>query len=463
MNYQDESQSRQQKYSEIAREFREKGIRFLQLLAPDLHGRMQSRIECHVDLTAPMRFCTYVFSATPEVIPSFVSPYVGNETGFECLPVMVDPDSIRVMPWKPGFALGILDFFTRAGGTYPLDIRQPLRKLENELLKLGMSALFSAEIEFWLFKMDVESIKNRQFEQLKPWGQSRRTLDECPQLGWSEFLSELGTRLSFLGIELTSANTEHASGLYEVSLKPQSPLLAGDSILLTRQAIRDLASERGLMASFMPTMSMDKQNDNAGAHFHQSLIDLNTGKNLFADKKHKISGTGLHYLAGLLNFAREMHLVYCPTINGIRRLKKTGYWKRKGINWGYEDKLVMLSVIHGGSSMQSRIEFRVPGSDSQPHLAIAAMLASGLQGISEKLEPTLPVQGKNKTRGLIPLPDSIPGAIKAFTHSGLAAVTFGFELKDHYCLSRKHEYQAFRQWQDNQVSEFEYRRYFQGL
>jgi glutamine synthetase len=211
------------------------------------------------------------------------------------------------------------------------------------------------------------------------------------------------------------------------------------------------------MASFMAKWS--QQMPGCGGHVHQSLLDAETGRNLFADPdgKSACSRLGLSYLAGQQAGLPELTPLACPTINSYKRLVP-GLWAPTRATWGVENRTNSLRLVPGGSPEATRVETRLVGADANPHLAMAACLAAGLQGIRDGREPTEPTAGSAYMDETSPLlPRSLAVATDRMQSSALARDWFGDEFVDHYCMTREWGCREF----DRAVTDWELRRYFE--
>ena len=192
-------------------------------------------------------------------------------------------------------------------------------------------------------------------------------------------------------------------------------------------------------------------------HVHQSL--WKDDKNLFADAKdkNKMSDIFKSYIAGQLKALPEILPMFAPTVNSYKRLVE-GAWAPTTLTWGLDNRTTALRVLASGGS-STRLETRVPGSDVNPYLAMAAALAAGIYGIEQKLELSInPTNGngyEDKSNGI--LPADLKSATEQMRSSSLAKTLFGEEFVDHFCMTREWEHRQFA----SSVTDWEIKRYFE--
>jgi glutamine synthetase len=231
--------------------------------------------------------------------------------------------------------------------------------------------------------------------------------------------------------------------------------------VLFKSGAKEIGHRFGIMPTFMAKWNAELPG--CSGHVHQSLWDQDgngVGKtNLFHDPKrpHNMSALFESYLAGQMQLMGELLPLYAPTVNSYKRLTE-GAWAPTRVNFGVDNRTTALRVIPG-SAKSTRLETRVNGSDSNPYLALAAALASGLWGIENKLKlPRGPVQGSGYADSDAPtLPRSLDEATRRFEESAVARELFGAEFVDHFVASRKWEW---RQW-NRAVTNWELARYFE--
>ena len=212
----------------------------------------------------------------------------------------------------------------------------------------------------------------------------------------AEFLCDLEKSLQAARINITDLHVEAAQGQFEVNYEPVWGLQGGDWPFVIRQAIKEMAQQRGLAANFLGRPGAQLTPEQAryfnGSHFNCSVWDARGERNLFwdASKADKVSDFARHWVAGLMKHMHAMTAILCPTVNCYRRM----HCKRTpSVNsWGVDDRYSTLRVKNYGPR-SAYIENRVPSGVVNPYLALAVNIAAGLDGVLNRLEP--PAEGRD--------------------------------------------------------------------
>ncbi|RDE16750.1 MAG: glutamine synthetase [Candidatus Thorarchaeota archaeon] len=283
-------------------------------------------------------------------------------------------------PWDTRAAIQLCSVYEATGEPHPCDPREVLRKVLDEGSKRGLYLKAGPEIEFFLVIVS-------QDRRISPADQGGYYATR-PADGGLELRREMMTSLTGLGIPTTSHHHEVASGQHEIGLAFDSAMEIADRVLLARLAIAEIAYSKGCMATFMPKPFAER--NGSGMHIHQSLWD-GKGTNLFANElPGTVSEMAHHYVAGIMKHAPALAAIVAPTVNSFKRLRP-GFEAPTRIAWGPRNRTTMIRVPEfDGSDEKARIEFRCPDPSCSPHLALAAVMAAGLDGISHGLEPPEP-------------------------------------------------------------------------
>jgi glutamine synthetase len=244
--------------------------------------------------------------------------------------------------------------------------------------------------------------------------------------------------------------------MVEFALAHAPALEAADQAARAKAYLKELCGERELVATFMPRWRTGAPT--SGCHFHQSLWQ--EGANMFHAPDGGLAPLGRHYLAGQLATMTDFSVLFNPSVNAYRRLQP-GNFTPATASWGRDNRTAAIRAITG-SAKGARLEHRRAGADVSPHLAIAAMLAGGLHGIAGRLEPPGPATADAYADERFPrLPATLADAVAALRDSAVAPGLLGPEFVGHYLLSREVELRLWREWESEQVTEWEHRRYFE--
>jgi glutamine synthetase len=227
--------------------------------------------------------------------------------------------------------------------------------------------------------------------------------------------------------------------------------------VLYKQAVKDYATQHGYTATFMPRPMTDDLG--SSCHIHTSLRDDN-GAPVFhdADADRGASAVLRHAVGGVLAHAAELMCWYAPTINSYRRTGSQDF-AGNGLTWGFDNRTVTTRVLSSGAPSATRFEFRLPGADVNPYLALAGVLASVVDGVDASLDPGQPTIGDAYANARTNLPSTLRDAAECFLHSEFAAKAFGSDVLKHYHALADFEWRAFM----GSVTDWERERYLDSI
>ncbi len=380
----------------------------------------------------------------------------GWHTGYPDALARIDLSTFRLIPWEPGTAFFLLDFYDKAGNPLPVSPRQLLQRVAAKAEAMGFQPIMSAEYEYFFFKEDSHSIREKNYQGMRPLSPGMFGYSVLRSGVFSDLAHGVIDAMRAFDVDLEGFHTETGPGVYETAIKYDGVLKAADKAALFKTAIKQIAAKNGLIATFMA-----KWNPNlpgCSGHLHQSLWDGEQKKNLFYDPESsdQMSKLMKQYMAGQLKLMPELTALVCPTINSYKRLVPNT-WAPTNATWGIDNRTVALRAVLGPSVKSVRVEYRLAGADINPYLATAASLASGLHGIEKKIELPEPVAANAYEVDARPLPRSLEEATVLLNESAVARDLLGEEFVDHYVRTREWE---VRQYQ-RAVTDWELARYFE--
>jgi glutamine synthetase len=240
--------------------------------------------------------------------------------------------------------------------------------------------------------------------------------------------------LEAAGFQLEKVHHEVAMGQQEINFRYADALKTADNVILYKLAVRTIAQKHGKLATFMPKPFWGI--NGSGCHVHQSLVDLDTGRNIFAepDDPEGISEEALHYIGGILGHAKGLSLVVAPLVNSYKRLVPH-YEAPVYIAWGFGNRsaLVRVPQYPVGLDKTTRIEYRHPDPSCNPYLAAVAMLRAGMEGMANEVEPFEPLSenvyhltgAELEKRGIETLPEHLGAAVDAFVKDPVVPEALG--------------------------------------
>jgi glutamine synthetase len=254
--------------------------------------------------------------------------------------------------------------------------------------------------------------------------------------------------LEQLDFEVEAAHHEVASAQHEIDFKYSDALSTADNISTFRFVVRKIALDYGLHATFMPKPIFGESG--SGMHTHQSLFTLD-GKNAFYDpaSPYQISRIGMAYIAGLLKHAPHFCAITNPLVNSFKRLVP-GYEAPTHIVWSLRNRSPLIR-IPARREVGTRAELRMPDPACNPYLALAVMLASGLDGMVQKLDPGKPINQNiyamsdhERARLKIKsLPGNLSEAIEQMAKDPLIQEALGDHIVTHYLSAKREEWNRY--------------------
>ncbi len=369
----------------------------------------------------------------------------------------VDPTSGRAYPFEADAALFIADF---VGPSADLSARRLLARQVERAARLGFTAKAAMECEFTVLAETADSVRAKNWAGLRAWAPDNRCFAGDSAATYAEFVAELDALAGELDIPLHGLGTELGPGCLEATLLAQEPLRAADDFALFRGFTKAFCRRRGLTASFMAQLGDGFQG--LSGHLHLSLAEAKSGKPAFADPAapDRVSATMRHFIGGLLRLLPEAVALTAHTANAYRRMVP-GNWSPRTPTWGFRNYSVAVCAS-AQTPETTRIEFRVPAADTNPHLTMALALGAGLWGIETKAEPPAPATGNARDlvpEGFAPLPRTLAEAADRLDASRASRAIFGDAFIDHFVMTRRHEDAAVRR----HVSAFERARYLESM
>jgi glutamine synthetase len=363
---------------------REAGVDRLRIHFTDLLGVSRNKVvplsqldEC---LEHGINFCISAFCVdhAGEVIEG---TGLGAEVDFRDAQVVPDLTTLTVVPWERSTAIAIGDV-RFDGGPLPASPRQLLRRAADELGERGFRAVAGHELEFFLLRPNGSG-----YEQYAKQPGLVYTLS--PSVDTEGVLRKMEDAVAAMGLPLIASNQEYFGSQWEINLRYDDALKAADDAHLLKLAVKEIAAQHGLVATFMgkPIQELGT----SGYHLHLSLWD--EAGNAFDDPDGTdgLSDVCRQFLAGQLEHARGMTAIMAPTINAYKRFLAMAFgpWN---VTWGHDNRTVYARIPRE-RGRATRIENRAGDGTANAYIASAAALFAGIDGLDRKLDPGEPVSG----------------------------------------------------------------------
>jgi glutamine synthetase len=436
-------------------ELESQGVRYALASYVDLHGICKAKAVPLSHLGQMLRGSELFTGAALDGVPQDMS-----DDEVAALP---DPASATVLPWQRELVWMASDLHLH-GQPFEACSRNILHRVRAQAAAMGFRFNLGIETEFFVLRRDAEgrAVPLSPRDTLdKPAYDVRTLLDNLP------WLDELVSAMNQLGWGVYSFDHEDGPGQFEIDFNYAEALTMADRLTFFKLMAKEIAHRHGLIASFMPKPFADRTG--SGAHFNMSLADRSSGANLFetADKAPgRVSALAHQFIAGVLRHAPAICAVIAPTVNSYKRLVAQGSmsgftWAPVFICYGNNNRTNMLRIPSPGG----RVECRAADISCNPYLGAAMILAAGLEGIREQLDPgppnlvnayTLSAEERAE-RGLNRLPRTLGEAVEAFAADPLSRTVFGDAMFEAFVDYKRSEWEAYH----SAVSDWEQARYLE--
>ncbi|HMB47055.1 MAG TPA: glutamine synthetase family protein [Afifellaceae bacterium] len=426
----------------------------------DMQGRLMGKrfhadffIESGVDET---HSCNYLLATDMEMFTVDGYKSTSWEAGYGDYTMKPDLETLRRIPWLEGTALvlcDLLDHHTHA--EVPHSPRAILKKQIARLEGLGMTAFMATELEFFLFRDSFEEAQQlgyRDLTRISAYNEDYHIFQTTKE---EDVMRAIRNGLNGADIPVENSKGEADAGQEEINVRYADALTMADRHAIIKNGCKEIAWQKGRAISFMAKWNYEAAG--SSSHIHQSLWSLD-GEPLFYDKdaEHGMSELMRHYVAGLLHNASEITCFLAPYINSYKRFAAGTFAPTKAI-WSMDNRTAGYRVC-GAGTKAVRIECRVGGADLNPYLAMAALIAAGIDGIENKreLEPVF-VGDAYEAEDVREIPTTLRAAAEALEGSQMLRSAFGSEVIDHYIHAAKWEQFEY----DRRVTDWEVSRGFE--
>jgi glutamine synthetase len=415
---------------------------------PDLQGRPVGKrvtgsffLE-HV-LHHGIEVCDYLLASDVDMEPLPGYHFANWENGYGDLAAVIDPGTVRSLPWLPGSVLVLCDLTTLDGKPVEVSPRRILRRQVERAAAHGLDIKCATELEFYLFRDSSIEAAEKGWRQLQAHA---ATIEDYQLLQTSQeeyVIGRIRNQMVEAGIPIEFSKGEAGIGQHEINVTYGDPLEVADRHLVFKSGVKEIASGLGRAVTFMAKWSMDTAG--SSCHIHTSLWDTTTGSPLSAPETGTTDPTGLstvgrQFLAGQLHAARQLAWCFAPYVNSYRRYVP-GSWAPTAVVWGEDNRTCGFRTVGEGASR--RVECRIPGADVNPYLALAASIAGGLWGIEHELELEPAFTGNAYQAPDLPrIPSTLVEAIDNLDGSEVAAEAFGPDVHHHLLNTARQEWAA---------------------
>lgn len=427
----------------------------------DLYGRlMGKRLDAGFFLEAAedgTHVCDYLFTVDMEMEPIEGYEFSSWSAGYGDVHLVPDFNTTRVLSWQDRTALIMCDAHTKEHEPVSIAPRSLLGAQVKAAADLGFTAMAASELEYFIYRTSFEDASKSNYADLAPAGWYIEDYHLLQAQRTEDLNGAFRRHLSASGIPVESTKGEWGHGQHELNIKYCEVLEMADRHVLMKQAIKEIADQMGASATFMAKPHASEAG--SSSHLHMSL--WSDDQNAFVGDSEiggiEASDTFRWFLGGWMAYAAELMVCYAPTINSYKRYQSQS-WAPTAVAWSPDNRTAGFRIIGQGNAL--RIECRLPGADVNPYLAYSAVLASGLAGIANKIEPPPPHVGDAYADTALPtVPKTLSEATVRFAESEFAVKAFGETATKHYSHFFASEVTAY----DRAVTDWERRRYFERI
>ncbi|MAC82457.1 MAG: glutamine synthetase [Rhodobacteraceae bacterium] len=399
--------------------------------------------------------CNYLIATDLEMAtpPGYATTsWVKGYGDYEMKP---DLATIRPLPWLDGTVMVLCDLLdARTHAEIPQSPRAILKHQVKRLEAMGYTAFCATELEFFLFEGTLKENWAKGYAGLKTFADYNGDYNIFQTSKEEVVMRPIRNHLWAAGIPVENSKGEAEAGQEELNIRYDEALKTAEYHAIAKHAVKEIAWQQGVSATFLAKWAPDKVG--SSSHVHQSL--WSGGANAFHDPDDALGMSALMkaYMAGQLKYARDMTVFLAPYVNSYKRFGKGTFAPTK-IAWSVDNRTAGFRLC-GEGTKAVRVEARIGGSDLNPYLAIAALIAAGIAGIEEGLELEPAVDGDIYDAAHVPeIPTSLPGAIETLRGSDMLRKAMGDAVVDHYVRCAEWEQEEF----ERAVTDWEIKRGFE--
>jgi glutamine synthetase len=429
----------------VLRTVEERGVRFVRLWFVDVLGLLKSVAIPVGELEAVLEEGVGLDGSSLEGRSRL------RETDVIAYP---DPRTFQILPWRQDSVVARMfcDVRMPDGEAFAADSRHALRRVLKRASELGFTFQVGAEMEFFLFAEPGDN------------GAAPVPLDDgayfdlTPLDIGSDFRRQTIEYLEQMSIPVKASHHEVAPSQHEIHLQHTDALSMADAITTFRLTVKEVASEQGVYATFMPKPL--EEHSGSGMHLHLSLFAGDRNAFYTPAAGDPLSDTGRAFLGGVLAHAPELSAITNQWVNSYKRLAN-GFEAPEHVSWTTQgpSALVRVPSNRPGKEAAARIELRSPDPGANPYLCFAMVLAAGLRGIEQGLTDLPDEAGEQAPNGAVRLPEDLGEALDLFEASELARETLGDALCTWIVRNKRREWADYRKT----VTEWELRRFLRLL
>ncbi|RWN96213.1 MAG: glutamine synthetase [Mesorhizobium sp.] len=420
-----------------------RGIEDIECITPDQAGVARGK------MMPSKKFTSNTSLALPSAVfmTTISGGYPENGNGFNYpeddgdLKLMPDLSTLTVVPWEEDpTAAVICDLVHQDGRSVEFTPRNVLKRVLAAYDKRGLKPVVAPEIEFYLVRKNPDP----DYPLTPPVGRSGRAIGGGAGYSiagvneFDELIDDIYHFSESQGLEIDTLIHEEGAGQLEINLRHGDPIELADQVFMFKRTIREAALKHEIYATFMAKPIQGQPG--SAMHIHQSIIDKKTGRNVFSAEDGTETEAFFHFLGGMQKHVPNALVMFAPYVNSYRRLTQSASAPVNN-KWGYDNRTTAFRVPRSDPAAR-RVENRIPSSDANPYLAMAASLACGLIGMTNKIKAEPPVL-TTANAAEIDLPRSLLEAVDLFEADEELCALLGKSFAATYAAIKRAEFETF--------------------
>ncbi len=399
--------------------------------------------------------CNYMLATDLEMATPDGYATTSWQAGYGDYVMKPDLSTMRRMPWLEGTAMVLCDLLDHhTHEPVPQSPRQILKVQRERLKALGYEAMMATELEFFLFEQSYRDLARSGYRDLEPVSAYNEDYHILQTTKEEAIMRPIRNHLVAAGVPVENSKGEAETGQEELNIRYSEALDCADNHTIAKHAVKEIAWMNGKAATFLP--KWDAKKVGSSSHVHMSLWA--DGKPAFYDKdgEHGMSPLMRHFMAGLIAYASDYTVFLAPYVNSYKRFMK-GTFAPTRLVWSVDNRTAGFRLC-GEGTKSVRVECRIGGSDVNPFLGLAVLLAAGIAGIEEKLELAEPTRGDiYQNENARHIPSTLREATETLRGSKMLRAALGDAVVDHYVRCAEWEQEEF----DKAVTDWELKRGFE--
>ncbi|RTM08204.1 MAG: glutamine synthetase [Hyphomicrobiales bacterium] len=420
-----------------------RGIEDIECITPDqagvARGKMMpsKKFTSNTSLALPSAvFMTTISGGYPEDGNGFHYPEDDGD-----LKLLPDLSTLTVVPWEEDpTAAVICDLVHQDGRSVEFTPRNVLKRVLAAYDERGLKPVVAPEIEFYLVRKNPDP----DYPLTPPVGRSGRPIGGGAGYSiagvneFDELIDDIYHFSERQGLEIDTLIHEEGAGQLEINLRHGNPIELADQVFMFKRTIREAALKHEIYATFMAKPIQGQPG--SAMHIHQSVVDKKTGKNIFSAEDGSETDAFFHFIGGMQTHVPNALVMFAPYVNSYRRLTQQASAPVNN-KWGYDNRTTAFRVPRSDPAAR-RVENRIPSSDANPYLALAASLACGLIGMTRKIKAEPPVL-TTANADEIDLPRSLLEAVDLFEADEELCTLLGKSFAATYAAIKRAEFETF--------------------